>query len=202
MSKDVFSWSTTYVKARYNAKKVVARVSDRDGLVVFVKQGYNLTQGNVLIVQNGSTKSSDVKGNLEKVKTMFVCRRCMRSMKNDDLVEKSVVIGEGVELEKVTKFCYFGDMLDADGGKESAVTTSVRCAWNKFRELRPFLTAKRVSLQVKGKVYESCVRSCMTYGSETWPLHRCIRQAMHTCIDIPRYGNPTDTLTTAGGVMP
>jgi hypothetical protein len=23
---------------------------------------------------------------------------------------------------------------------------------------------------VKGKVYESCVRSCMTHGSETWPL--------------------------------
>jgi hypothetical protein len=61
-------------------------------------------------------------------------------------------------------------MLDADGGVDSAVTTRVRCAWNKFRELAPFLTAKRVSLQVKGKVYESCVRSCMTYGSETWPL--------------------------------
>jgi hypothetical protein len=61
-------------------------------------------------------------------------------------------------------------MLDDDGGVDSVVTTRVRCAWNKFRELAPFLTAKRVSLQVKGKVYESCVRSCMTYGSETWPL--------------------------------
>jgi hypothetical protein len=48
-------------------------------------------------------------------------------------------------------------MLDADGGVDSAVTTRVRCAWDKFRELAPFLAAKRVSLQVKGKVYESCV---------------------------------------------
>jgi hypothetical protein len=48
-----------------------------------------------------------------------------------------------------------GDMLDADGSVDSAVTTRVRCAWNKYRELRPFLTAKEVSLQVKGKVYNS-----------------------------------------------
>jgi hypothetical protein len=44
-------------------------------------------------------KCSDVKGSLEKVKTMFVCRRCLGSMK-DDLIEKSVIIGKGVELEK------------------------------------------------------------------------------------------------------
>jgi hypothetical protein len=40
----------------------------------------------------------------------------------------------------------------------------------QFKELRPFLTIKRVSPQVNGKVYKSCVRSCMTHGSETWPL--------------------------------
>jgi hypothetical protein len=85
---------------------------------------------------------SDVKGNLEKVKMMFVCRRCLGSMKDDDLVEKSMIIGKWVELEKVKKFSYFGDMLDADGIVDSAVTTRVRCAWNKFRELAPFLTAK------------------------------------------------------------
>jgi hypothetical protein len=49
-----------------------------------------------------------VKGSLEKVKTKFVCRRCLGSMKDDDLVEKSVIIGKGVELEKVRKFCYLG----------------------------------------------------------------------------------------------
>jgi hypothetical protein len=63
-----------------------------------------------------------------------------------------------------------GDMLDADGGVDSAVTTRVRCACNKFKELlRHLLTTKGV-LQVKGKVYKSCVSSCVTYDSETWLL--------------------------------
>jgi len=42
--------------------------------------------------------------------------------------------GNEVSLEKVDKFCYLGDMLDADGGCDSAVTTRVRSAWKKFRE--------------------------------------------------------------------
>jgi hypothetical protein len=75
----------------------------------------------------GAQKCSDVNGNLENVKTTFVCRRCLGSMKDDDLVEKSASIGEVVELEKVQKFCYLGDMLAADGGVDSAVTTSQMC---------------------------------------------------------------------------
>ena len=31
-------------------------------------------------------------------------------------------IGNGVSLEKVDKFCYLGDMLDADRGCDSAAT--------------------------------------------------------------------------------
>jgi len=36
--------------------------------------------------------------------------------------------GNGISLKKVDKFCYLGDMLDADGGCDSAVTAVVRSA--------------------------------------------------------------------------
>ena len=76
-------------------------------------------------------------------------------------------IGSGVSLEKVDKFCYLGDMLDADGGCDSAVTKRVRSAWKKFHEYLPILTGKGFLLKLKGKVYTTCVRSCL---SETWPM--------------------------------
>jgi len=41
-------------------------------------------------------------------------------------------IGNGISLEKVDKFCYLGDMLDADGGCTSTVTAIVRSAWKKY----------------------------------------------------------------------
>ena len=40
----------------------------------------------------------------------------------------------------------------------------------KFRELKSFLCGKRIGLNVKGKVYEACVRSCMIYGGERWAM--------------------------------
>jgi len=61
-------------------------------------------------------------------------------------------------------------MLDADGRCDSAVTASVRSAWKKFREYLPILTGKGFSLKLKGKVYATCVRSCLIHGSETWPM--------------------------------
>ena len=40
----------------------------------------------------------------------------------------------------------------------------------KFQELLPFLTSRGPPLEIKGLVYAICVRSSMTYGSETMPL--------------------------------
>jgi len=80
-------------------------------------------------------------------------------------------IGSGVSLEKVVKFCYLGDMLDADGGCDSAVTARVRSVWKKFREYLPILNGKGFLLKLKGKVYATCVRSCLLHGSETWPMN-------------------------------
>ena len=61
-------------------------------------------------------------------------------------------------------------MINANGGAESASVVRERCAWQKFRELSSILTAKYVSLKLKGRVYDTCVRSAMLFGSETWAM--------------------------------
>jgi len=66
----------------------------------------------------------------------------------------------GVSLENVVKFCYLADMLDADGGCDSAVTDRVGSAWKKFHEYLSILTGKGFSLKLKDKVYATCV-SCL-----------------------------------------
>ena len=59
-------------------------------------------------------------------------------------------------------------MIRAGGGAAEASRTRVRCAWSKFRELSPILTARGASLRIKGKIYKSCVQSVLVYASETW----------------------------------
>lgn len=73
-------------------------------------------------------------------------------------------VGNGVLLD------YLGEMLDMDGSCDSAVTARIRCAWKKFHKYVHILSGKGFSLELKGKLYSSCVRSCLIYGSDTWPV--------------------------------
>ena len=81
----------------------------------------------------------------------------------------SVDIGVNANLELVDKFCYLGDMLSVDGGADAAVENRIRIARNKFTQLVALLTNKDISLKMRGRLYSSCVRSSMLYGSETSP---------------------------------
>jgi len=83
-----------------------------------------------------------------------------------------VDIGASATLELVDKFCYLGDMLSVDGDADAAVEARIRIGWNKFRQLIPLLTTKDVSLIMRGRLYSTCVQSCMLHGSETWPVRK------------------------------
>jgi len=96
----------------------------------------------------------------------FVYMNC--TDKEKKMKEPVELLCDGVET--VTEFSYVGDRLNATGGCEVAVTARRMVGWIKFRESGELLRRKRFSLKMKGKVYESCVRSAMMYGSEMWRL--------------------------------
>ena len=50
------------------------------------------------------------------------------------------------------------------------VTVKTKIGCMKFRKCSKILKDRRFSLKMKGKVYKSCVRSAMLYGSEAWCL--------------------------------
>ena len=107
-------------------------------------------------------------GDLLRVADGFRCRRCNGTIQEFDLAEDLMVDGETYECVK--SFCYLEETLDGHGGADLAATARIRNGWMKFRGLLPFLTSRAPSLEMKGRVYASCVRSSMTYGSETRPL--------------------------------
>ena len=75
----------------------------------------------------------------------YRCARCMGNARPIDGRPQSEVQVGPDKLEVVASFCYLGDMLSAGGGCEMAVTTRVKTAWKKFRELLPVLTSRHLS---------------------------------------------------------
>ena len=91
-----------------------------------------------------------------------MCGRCKKQVDGlEELVEELCK-----EVEMVRGFCYLGDRVNASGGCKVAVTARARIGWVKFKECGELLNSKTFSLNMKGMVYRSCVRSAMLYGSE------------------------------------
>ena len=109
-----------------------------------------------------------VRGDLSLVDDGFRCRRCDGIIQEVDLAEDLMVDGETYGCVK--NFYYLRDTLDGDGGADLAATARITNGWIKFRENFPFLISRAPPLEMKGRVYASCVRRSMTYGSETRPL--------------------------------
>ena len=116
-------------------------------------------------------RCSGISGKL-KSNVDFHCRRWLEDENGlfQSVLLKEVVIEPNVKLECVPNFRYLGDTLGAGGGVEEAARARVRCAWAKFKEISPILTARSASYHMKGKIYKACVQSVLTYGTETWAM--------------------------------
>ena len=76
---------------------------------------------------------------------------------------------DGNKYEVVNQFCYLTDIISAGGGAEASTVARVRSGWKIFRILLPLIASRVITLKIKGRLYATCVRSVMVYGSETWP---------------------------------
>ena len=116
-------------------------------------------------------RCSGIRGSLSEG-MRFQCDRCTgKSDSSEKVATKESTQGQkDIELERVDKFYYLGNMTGAEGGAGDAVRARVKKAWAAFREICPILTVRGASMHMKGRLYSACVRSKMVYGSETWPM--------------------------------
>ena len=98
----------------------------------------------------------------------YICPRCLGFDRPVDHRPTTVVTVEDSQMKVVSEFCYLGDMLSSGGGCTQAIIARCRVAWGKFKRLLPILTNKHLSLEVRGRVFDACVRSALLHGSETW----------------------------------
>lgn len=108
-------------------------------------------------------ESKGLKINTSKTETM-VCSR----------TEEVLVVRDrdGNALKQVETFKYLGSMLNAKGGCEVDVRNRIKAAWQKWRDLTGVLCDRKISVQLRGKVYKTMIRPVLIYGAEAWALKR------------------------------
>ena len=97
---------------------------------------------------------------VSRSKTKYLCI-------NGENDNKTVKI-KNTKVPRVKEFKYFGSTVQESGGcDEREVKKRVQAGWNRWRRLSGVICDKRLPAKVKGKVYNSVVRSAMVYGLET-----------------------------------
>ena len=108
----------------------------------------------------------------------YRCTQCQGpALPLDGRPQREVQVGPD-KLEVVASFCYLGDMLSAAGGCELSITTCVKTAWKKFKEMKPVLSSRHLSFKTRGRVYSLGERSAMLHASETWALTKASLQCL------------------------
>ena len=77
---------------------------------------------------------------------------------------------DGDNIEVVDRCSYLGDVISTEGDAQEAVTSRIRSAWKKFKEVSNVICERSISLKVRGTSHKSYVRNALTYGAECWAL--------------------------------
>ena len=72
---------------------------------------------------------------------------------------------QGENLERVNTFKYLGATLEENGDLDAEMTHRIQSGWKSWKRVSGILCDRRISLRIKGNVYETVVRPAMMYGA-------------------------------------
>jgi len=73
-------------------------------------------------------------------------------------------------ISQITRFKYFGSIVQNDREIEANVSHRIQAGWLKRRKASCICCNKKVSLKLKGKFHRTTVKSALLYGTECWAV--------------------------------
>jgi len=107
---------------------------------------------------------------LKKSNADVKCKKCRGVIPLLPSTMIANLIMDGDEIEAIQSFCYLSDTIGQSGGCLDVVTARIKSVWGAFAALLHILTNKAFSIRNRGTVFNSCVKTVLTYGSETWAI--------------------------------
>ena len=75
----------------------------------------------------------------------------------------------GNVLEQVSHYKYLGSFVNSDSNHDKELNVRIGKAWGQYNKLSKVWSSK-ASIRTKIRIYQSCIRSMLTYACETWAL--------------------------------
>lgn len=84
-------------------------------------------------------------------------------------------------IEYVSEYIYLGQIISHSDQSTKEINRRTANGWKKYWSLKEVFKSNELSMQIKRKVFESCVLPVITYGCETWSLTKQHREKLERC---------------------
>ena len=99
-------------------------------------------------------------------------------MTNFDTQEEIEI--EGRKLGRVKEYKYLGQTLKMEDTTKEEVLLRIKSGWMNFGKYKHMLIDQTIPMSLRKRLFNQCVLSTITYGSETWSLTKELEQKLIT----------------------
>lgn len=103
-------------------------------------------------------------------------------LKNNNHPNNKIMIN-GKEVEEVDKFTYLGSVMERSGGCKKDIQTRITKAQHAFNALNKIWQTNEISETTKIKIFNSCIKSILLYGAETWKQDENTTKKLQTFVN-------------------
>ena len=84
--------------------------------------------------------------------------------------DSTVLINQN-RIQKVEKFRYLGSVINTEGTLKDDTALRIQSAWMSWKKLSGIMHDRKIRRDLKIKLYTTCIRPAMIYGSECWVVN-------------------------------
>src|SRR5690625_2721667 len=91
---------------------------------------------------------------------------------------RAPMVVDGEEFKFVERAKYLGGEVSFPLDHRSEMEKRVQCGWMAWTKLSNLLTSRDLRMEMKRRLFDSCVTSVVLYGCETWALKEADKEAL------------------------
>ncbi|GBP58041.1 Mediator of DNA damage checkpoint protein 1 [Eumeta japonica] len=161
--KNVYSHSTARIQLE---KKGTPFRVGKDDIVLFAETPENIQQ--MIYELAKESEKTGLKLNPEKTKVMTNGKK------------STIRIGNN-QIDYTDEYVYLGQLITQEDPICKEVERRIINSWKRYWSLKEIVKNKTLHINVKTKLFNTCVLPVLTYGSQTWALAQNTTRKLETC---------------------
>lgn len=91
------------------------------------------------------------------------------------------ILLNGEPIEYVKEYTYLGQQIAMTDIMSKEIDTRIGKAWKSYWQFKEIMKNTEIKMNIKTKLYNTCVLPVLTYGCQTWALTKAHYRKLRTC---------------------